>query len=198
MAQWTRGDKIAFWALVVAIVSCPLLYQSPTVRQLFQDRSSERKPSQPPPDQNDGLKILASAQQVKLDAMNRKLEEEAKANREEALRLHEQRMEVRERRLSSIRAELYLAEKPQFFTVTLVNKCPNLAITVTLSYMDLAGDWITKGWFNLNAGQSIANVAQTRNRNLYFFCGGPRGWGHLEWRGSRGLYSTSRHKQKIL
>jgi uncharacterized membrane protein len=35
--------------------------------------------------------------------------------------------------------------------------------------MDLAGEWVTRGWWKVRPGEAFQTDAKTRNRNIYFF-----------------------------
>lgn len=193
MHRWTRGEKIAAWTLAVGILSCPILYQLPFVRQMFigvnknspepdtdQDAGSQRKEptgdneaqSIPPAleffqdSEPEGpiatLQALAKAIQIRARA-------EASIERERAIHLHEERIRLRRNRIAEMAKELHSPYGSTFCTISFGNCCKKSTINVAMSYMDLGGKWMTRGWWTVKSGEIRQTDVMTTNSSLYFF-----------------------------
>ena len=63
--------------------------------------------------------------------------------------------------------------------VKLVNRSSQ-KIWVAMTYKDLEGDWVNRGWWTVRPGSSMTPNIQTKNRIVYFYAHGASGG---EWSG---------------
>ena len=184
MRSWTRSEKIAAWTLLVAIASCPLVYYGLAKFGIIEGFSAQ-KHNQPQIVESLETKTfkesltkslkgnhgeLSLAQKNVIEALRKKTEEETIAFREEALRIYKERIEVRKKRIQKIADELDDdANGPKFDRISLKNSCDKSKIFVAVGYKDLAGEWVSRGWWSVKPKTEIQTDIKTRNPHIYIY-----------------------------
>jgi uncharacterized membrane protein len=162
MRDWTRGEKIGCWSMLVGTVTClAVLATVPPFRGLLLRFFPE---SESPRSRETGQ---AESQEV-LEQQKKLLEEQTLALREEARRLYEERIASRRERLESIAERYRKGGRREYDRILLHNKCSQL-VAVSLYYLDLDEKWITRGWWEVAPGGTMTTDAMTRNQYVYFF-----------------------------
>jgi uncharacterized membrane protein len=179
MSAWTRGDKIAAWSLLIAVISCvAALYTIPPF-QRFVQRLTDAPPQQGPapaplvsgmlPGGRSVTEPDTSEEQRRLEEERRKhLEEQRQALRQEALQVHDERVEIRKDRIAKLASSYTSSGKPLYDRVVFTNDCSK-AVNVAVHYRDLDDVWVTRGWWTVDPGETTVTDVKTRNALVYFF-----------------------------
>jgi Protein of unknown function (DUF1036) len=154
MSAWTRNERIGCGGMVLGVVATLVaLWAIPAL-----ERRAERSSAT---GQEAGAQLL-------LDEQRKLLAEQTAAARDELRRLHDERIALRQTRIEAL-TERYTADgDPRYDTIVLHNAC-SYPIDAALYYLDLDGSWITRGWWEVKAGDSVRTNAFTRNAYVYFY-----------------------------
>lgn len=176
MHTWTRGEKIGFWSLVIALVSCLAAVASvPAFNRGEQSMSAQGTTSFT--DSTVGATAYVSPdtqaerlQREHAELQQRILEEQRSAGREENLRLHEQRVTLRKTRIEALAHDFERTSMPAYYSISLRNDCQTRSIDVALYYRDLDDKWVVRGWWQVRPNQTITpHAVWTRNGVVYFY-----------------------------
>jgi len=189
MRTWSRGDKIAFWSLLVAVVSCGAAIAAiPGLRTT--DTSASATPFVVPPvREQPSIDTQAVRLQAQHDSFQKQLlEEQRVAVAEENLRLYKERIDLRRDRMDALAREMDAAGTRAYNTVSLSNQCGE-EITVAIDYMDLDGKWVDRGWWRVPASSTVLSDIRTKNHVMYFYGTAKSG---LTWNGQADSVSLKR------
>ena len=156
MRAWSRGDRIAFWSLVVAVISCIA-----AIKSIPRPDPDPVRAVVPHVLEKGGASDPRAAQQMALQ------QEQALATHDEAIRLFEARMDLRRQRMQTRREERSAAGLP-YNTVAIQNGCDQ-PIFVAVNYMELDDAWVTRGWWVVPPGQVGETDVVTANRWVYLY-----------------------------
>lgn len=162
MRAWTRGEKIGFFSLLVALVTCGAVVISlPPVQVAAGLR----------PDPAELAATAAAGEELSrqlLEQQSKLLSEQLEINRVELRRMQEERMALRKQRIDHLAADATVKGKPQYDTIALRNEC-DFNVAVAIHYRDLDDAWITRGWWTIEPGAQVDTDAKTRNSLIFFY-----------------------------
>lgn len=95
-------------------------------------------------------------------------EERRQAAKAEALRLHTERMALRSQRLDSVAAQQEAQGQRLHNTLAIANGC-HAPLFAAIHYQDLDNHWVTRGWWQVQPGQTAATDARPTSANVYFY-----------------------------
>ncbi len=154
MSAWTRGGTVGArslaWCLGAA-VSFAGCAQGPPGRGTAEAEAAR-----------------AEAYRQLVEEHRALLDEESRALREELRLLYDERIAARRGRIDLIAQRYEEGDVRAYDTISLSNRC-RFTVSVALHYNDLDDRWITRGWWNVEAGATVETDAKTRNSVLYFF-----------------------------
>jgi uncharacterized membrane protein len=162
MRAWTRGEKIGFFSLLIALVTCVAVVVSLPPVQVALGLRADPRAAELAADASREL-----AQQM-LDEQRKLLGEQLELNRAELRKLQEERMEIRKQRIALLAKEHTVDGKPEYDTIALHNEC-SFNVAVALHYRDLDDQWVTRGWWTIEPGKTVETDAMTRNSVLFFY-----------------------------
>jgi uncharacterized membrane protein len=159
MAGW-RTDTIAGATLLVAILSCPLVYfwlggPDPT------DDIENREGIIDAPDRVNAERILETVRKARD-------EEHIRAIRAQALRFHEERIGLRRTQIADLREEIVSDQSKWYADIDVSNDCRKGKMYVAIHYKDLLGDWVTTGWWGAEPGETVHTNVTTSNSVIYY------------------------------
>jgi uncharacterized membrane protein len=98
----------------------------------------------------------------------RALEDAVREARQEALLLHETRIAARQERMAALASGFETARGREYRRIRLRNAC-RYVVAVCLSYEDLDGAPISRGWWEVPAGGEVTTNAMTRGREFFLY-----------------------------
>jgi uncharacterized membrane protein len=176
MHSWSREEKIAFWSLVVAVVSCLVAIVSAPAFNRGASSASNRGIASftdttvvttAPPVMSDTQAERLNRERA--DLQQRIREEQRRAEGEENMRLYWQRVTLRMARMESLAGEMAASGAPGYYTIRLQNDCSD-TINVALYYRDLDDRWVLRGWWIVGPQEATKpGEVWTRNSIVYFY-----------------------------
>jgi uncharacterized membrane protein len=168
MHSWSRGDKIALWSLIVAIVSCAVTIRSMPRSDASVDTSYLRST----------LYTDTSTAAATEDTMTAAV--------------------VDSTWLADTTAALVIDSitvtedtTPTYYTLGLKNSCAD-TIYVALNHRDEFGRWRTRGWWKVEPGATMVPDG-VRSYNSFFYIYAETGAQQVYWDGSKSEGSITRN-----
>lgn len=162
--DWITGVR-GFLALGLAIFAIVAVWSLLSVLRLGQNRPpGERTADSDHAAESDRAELYRGV----VEEQRKLLEEETRALREERRRLHDERIAARRDRIALLAERYEDGETRRYDKIELHNAC-KFKIAVAVHYRDLDDEWITRGWWNVEPGETTTTDAMTRNAYVYFF-----------------------------
>src|SRR5688500_2156914 len=187
MRAWTRGERIGFFSLVVALVTCgAVVFSLPAVQRALRGEASAGAAVTPGAEAGPDAAPPPGSEAAVLEEQRQLLAEQTLAARQEVERLHEARMELWKERQKTLEERFTGAKERAYDRVFLRNNC-SAPIQVAMYYRALDDSWVTRGWWSVAPGETRQTDVATRNQLLYFYAeSGEIKWtwdgaGHAEW-----------------
>lgn len=175
MRTWTRGERIGCASFLVGLATCVAVVLSlPDVQRRLR-RSGDAAERAGASDTAAGgpTAVPGPGHDIaRLELQRKLLEEQTLAARHELLRLHEERMALWKDRVRALEERHRHGERREFDRVHLRNAC-SARLHVVVYYRALDERWVTRGWWNVEPGQTVETDVATRNTPLYFYAESP-------------------------
>lgn len=162
MRRGTQAGSFGCWIAVVGLAICVALATAVSFRgglRRLPGLAAPHGPEEADP---------ARSQTAALAQQRRRLDAEARALRDEVGKLREERMNARKERLAVIAERYRKGGRREYDRILLRNTC-RYTVAVALRYRDLDDLWVSRGWWEVPAGESLTTDAMTRNRIFYVY-----------------------------
>ncbi|HEU0016315.1 MAG TPA: DUF1036 domain-containing protein [Longimicrobium sp.] len=161
---WSRTEKLTLLGVVVAGISAYAAVLSIPERP---------QPAAPGDRRRDSVAAAPGPAHDTTVVAQRLREEQSAAERRRAdqqrlLEMHEERVILRRERIYALARKLTTSTGGQYFSLSFSNGCTE-DISFALAYLDLDGEWVTTGWWNVRPGTNSGLVAMTQNRIGFYY-----------------------------